>query len=728
MGWFKNQIEERQEADQQLLEDAYKEVIAAILGGEKAEILQDKRQVIKANINEIMRFYHLKPIDASKIIDDYNSEFDYMLKTRGIMKRKIKLTEGWYKDAFGPMIAFTKEEDIPVVLIPGNIAYSFENPYTNKREWVNKSNSDLFDSEAYCLYRPLPNRKLNVIDLLVFMKQSLFFSDLAWIVGCSLLATNISMFLPKFAKILSGPILELQDMSYIVSLVICMICVTLSYKMFDGIRILLRSRIDTKISVNVEAAMMMRIMSLPSWFFRKYSPGELCNRSMAVNQLCSTLVELIMDTSLSALVSLLYIVQIFGFAKSLTVPAVLVVVITISFSVITSLIQMKVDRELLNKEAKTEGLSYQFISGVKKLKLSGSEKRAYSKWLQEYAKKAKYQYNPPLFLKVNSVFLTGIKLFSTIVIYYIAVKNSLNQSDYYAFIASYGMLMGAFNSLASLTDSFAQIKPVLEMAMPFLDTVPETQEQKQVVDDISGRIKIENLSFKYSSDSPYIFKNLSLNINPGDYIAIVGKTGCGKSTLLRLLLGLERPERGAIYYDNQNLDSMDLSSLRRKIGTVMQDSALFQGDIYSNIAITNLNLSEADTWQAAEIAGIAEDIRKMPMKMKTMITEGQGGISGGQRQRIMIARAIAAKPKILFLDEATSALDNQTQKQVSEALDKVGCTRIVIAHRLSTIKNCNKIIVINNGEIVETGTYEELIEKKQFFAELVKRQQLNIAQ
>ena len=167
---------------------------------------------------------------------------------------------------------------------------------------------------------------------------------------------------------------------------------------------------------------------------------------------------------------------------------------------------------------------------------------------------------------------------------------------------------------------------------------------------------------------------------------------------------------------------LDLPSLRQKIGTVMQDAGLFQGDIYSNIVISAPQLTVDDAWNAAEKAGIADDIRAMPMGMNTMISEGQGGISGGQRQRLMIARAIAPKPKLLIFDEATSALDNKTQKQVSEALDAMGCTRIVIAHRLSTIKHCDRILVLEGGKITEEGTYDELIEKDGFFAELVKRQ------
>ncbi len=289
------------------------------------------------------------------------------------------------------------------------------------------------------------------------------------------------------------------------------------------------------------------------------------------------------------------------------------------------------------------------------------------------------------------------------------------------------MLMGAFTAISGIALSAAEIQPILEMAEPFLKTEPETTQGKEIVTSLSGGFELNHVSFRYSENSPYILDDLSLKIRRGEYVAVVGKTGCGKSTLVRLLLGFEKPEKGAIYYDNKDMNSLDLPSLRRKIGTVMQDAGLFQGDIYSNIVITAPQLTLDDAWEAAEKAGIADDIRAMPMGMNTLISEGQGGISGGQRQRIMIARAIAPKPNLLIFDEATSALDNKTQKQVSEALDSMGCTRLVIAHRLSTIRHCDRILVLDGGRIIEDGSYDELIEKGGFFAELVERQRLDTA-
>ena len=296
-------------------------------------------------------------------------------------------------------------------------------------------------------------------------------------------------------------------------------------------------------------------------------------------------------------------------------------------------------------------------------------------------------------------------------------------SHFHMYYAAYALASGAFAQLSSVALSVAEIKPVLDMARPILEAEPEVSEEKQVVERLSGSIELNNVTFRYREDMPAVLDNLSLKIRSGQYVAIVGKSGCGKSTLMRILLGFETPQKGAVYYDGKDLTRLDLKSLRRKIGTVMQNGKLFSGDIYSNIVISAPWLTLDQAWEAAETAGIADDIREMPMGMFTLVSDG--GISGGQRQRILIARAIAPKPKILMMDEATSALDNLTQKKVSDSLGKYKSTRIVIAHRLSTIKQCDRIIVLDQGRIVEDGSYEKLMKQNGFFAELVSRQQLD---
>jgi ABC-type bacteriocin/lantibiotic exporter with double-glycine peptidase domain len=271
-------------------------------------------------------------------------------------------------------------------------------------------------------------------------------------------------------------------------------------------------------------------------------------------------------------------------------------------------------------------------------------------------------------------------------------------------------------------DPLVNLRPVLEQLKPFLETAPETSGDKHIPQRLSGNIELNHVSFRYNENTPMIVDNLSLNIKKGQYVAIVGKTGCGKSTLLRLLLGFEKPLLGSIYYDSKDLEKLDMKSLRKLIGTVMQNGKLLQGSIYENIVVSAPHLTMADAWAAAELAGLADDIKAMPMGMFTVVSEGGGGFSGGQKQRLMIARAVAAKPRLLFLDEATSALDNITQRHVAEALEKLNCTRLVIAHRLSTIRHCDRILVLEQGRIVEDGAYDELIDMGGVFAELVTRQ------
>ena len=728
MGWFKGQIEERRNADREILEDSFAKIAGVVMGQRMAQQMGDESIITRNAIGEILKYYHCKTPDVPDEITDRMGQIEYILRAHGFMCREIELSEGWYKDAYGPILVFTKEGSEPVAMIPGKVrGYTFTSPETGKTEKLNSQNEELFSKDALCFYKPLPQKKLGIPDLLVFMKQCISMSDIVMITAATLAFTLVGMVMPRVTKALTGPVNSSGRTDALIAIAICIICVTMSAQLLDSVKLLASNRLGIKTSLAVQSAMMMRLLSLPAGFFRQYGPGELNNRSRAVNNLCSMLMDLVMTTGLTSLASLLYITQIFRFAPALVVPSVIIVLITVAFSTISTLVQIRVSRRLMDKSAKEAGISYSLITGVQKIKLAGAEKRLFAKWLNSYAEVAELQYDPPAFIKISTVISTGITLFSNIVLYYVSAKSGLDQSSYFAFMSAYNMLMGAFMAVSDIALSAAQIQPTLEMAEPFLTAEPETTEGKEIVTRISGGIEMDHVSFRYDEETPYVLDDLSLKIRPGEYVAVVGKTGCGKSTLMRLLLGFEKPEKGAIYFDGKDIESLDKGSLRKKIGTVMQDAGLFQGDIYSNIVITAPELTLKEAWEAAETAGIADDIRDMPMGMHTVIAEGAGGISGGQRQRIMIARAVAPKPKLLLFDEATSALDNKTQKQVSEALDGMGCTRLVIAHRLSTIQHCDRILVLKDGKIVEDGTYEELIEKKGFFAELVERQRLDSA-
>ncbi len=727
MGWFEKQIQQKKEFDQQRFEDSFFHVAGVILGKRTAIQFSDERIITKQAIDEILKYYHFKSAEIPKSLKEHEEQLDYCLRPHGVMKRQILLEDNWFQDAYGPVLAYLKENGEPTAILPDKLTgYYFRDKSTGQKVKLSAETAGLFEREAYCFYKPLPQRKIGIPDLLLYMKDCMTLSDSILIVLSILAVTGIGMLMPRITRALTGPVVSNGSMEMLVGIAICLVCTAISTQLLTSVQGLLNSRIQMKTSVGIQSAMMMRIMALPASFFRKYSAGELTSRSLSVNQLCELMLGMVVGTGLSSLASLLYITQIFSFAPVLVVPSLVIILTTVIFSTVSSVVQIQISKKQMEQSAKESGMTYATISGIQKIKLAGAEKRFFARWLDLYAEGAELIYAPPTFIKINSVITTAIGLISNIVLYFLAVQSHIDQSNYYAFTAAYGSVMGAFSSLAGTALSVGRIKPILEMAKPFLETEPEVADNKEIVTKISGSIELNNIYFRYNENSPYIVNNMSLKIKSGEYIAIVGKTGCGKSTLMRLLLGFEKPERGAIYYDGKDLNKLDLSSLRKKIGTVMQSGGLFQGDIYSNIVISAPHLTLDDAWEAAEKAGIADDIRSMPMGMHTLISEGQGGISGGQKQRIMIARAIAPKPKILMFDEATSALDNKTQRQVSEALDAMGCTRIVIAHRLSTIRHCDRILVLDKGKIIEDGSYEELIAKDGFFAELVERQRVDV--
>ena len=726
MGWFDEQIRLRKKNDEAVFEEAFVGMADAVLGSKMSSAFTSDEAKAQGAIEEILKFYKVKQREVPDSVKGLNDRLEYLLRPHGIMRRNINLEKGWYKDSIGAVLGTRKDDGSIVAFIPKGLSgYVYFDAPTGKWVKLSKKTEALFEDEGICFYKPFPLTKLTVRTLMRYILNTLSTADFVLVILATLAVSLIGLLSPKLNNLLMGTIVESESMRLLFGITIFMVCVTISSLLIRAVKTLIMTRINTKMDLSVQAATMMRVLSLPADFFKQYSAGELSSRAQYIQSLCSMLISTVLNTGLTSIFSLIYVSQIFEYAPALVVPSLLIIFTTILFSLITTFYQMKYSKKQMEIAAEESGMSYALITGVQKIKLSGAEKRAYARWSKLYAKQVELTYNPPMFLRANGAFSSIISLTGALVMYFMSVQSGVSVADYYAFNTAYGMVSGAFMSLAGIATTIAQFKPILEMAKPIMDAVPEVSEGKLVIDRLSGGIELNNVSFRYNENMPLVVDNLSLKIRPGQYVAIVGATGCGKSTLMRIMLGFEKPGKGAVYYDGKDLSGIDLKSLRRKIGVVMQNGKLFQGDIFSNITISAPQLSMDEAWEAAEMAGIAEDIRRMPMGMHTIISEGSGGVSGGQRQRLMIARAIAPKPKILMFDEATSALDNLTQKIVSDSLDKLKCTRIVIAHRLSTIRQCDRIIYLEKGQIVEDGTYDELIAKNGKFAELVERQRLD---
>ena len=403
-------------------------------------------------------------------------------------------------------------------------------------------------------------------------------------------------------------------------------------------------------------------------------------------------------------------------------------------------------RKIIDAGNRSAGTVQQIFAGLPKFRVQGAEEQAYSLWTKTFGEhwnwtlKLRWQNNYTSIISSIQPFVL------TLILYYIAVygmnevspdgkavKTGIGYAQFIAFNAAYSSFNGVMGGVIGLVSQYFAIQPQLENLRPILEAVPENTDDRQEAGPLSGAIEVSHLSFAYTHVTPDgkggvlevegtdVLKDVNFSIAAGENVAIVGKSGSGKSTLVRLLLGFETPKRGSITFDGQDLSELALPSVRSQMGVVLQNGQLMTGDIYTNIVGTRM-LTQDDAWEAAEAAGIAEDIADMPMGMQTVISEGSSNISGGQRQRLLIARALVGKPAILIFDEATSALDNRSQAIVTRSLDKLKATRIVVAHRLSTIRRCDRIIVMDDGAIAEMGSFDELVAKGGLFADLVKRQ------
>lgn len=719
---FDEQLAKRKEGDRAAMDRAFINLQSILVPSQHRT--QDGEPDDMDAVREIL--HHLGAIapDVPEEITDENARLTYILRPSGIMRRRVELTGAWWKNATGPFLARMKYGGMVALLPRFPSGYRFYDARLSR--WVKldgKSAKDI-EPDAFCFYRAMPAKPLSLPDVLKFLFLSVSGADIALVFGASLLVTLMGLVTPFINKQIFDSVIPGGISADVYPVAGLLLGAAVGSSMFGLVRSLVLTKLRDKISLSVQSAAMARMLSLPAAFFKQDSAGELSSRVFSISQLSVMLSDTALSTGLSALFSFVFIFQMANYAPTLTLPGVLAILAMLTLTIATSFLQQALSKRQVALSAKLTGLVFGLMNGIQKIKLAGAEKRAFAKWAEHYREVGKMQYAPPLFLQLNSAISAAVSFGGTLLLYHFAGQSRVSQSDYIAFSSAYGAVSGAILSLAGVAMTMARIKPVWGMAKPIFDATPEIDENKRIVTSLSGGIELSGVTFRYEKEGDAILDNLSLNIRPGEYVAIVGKSGCGKSTLMRLLLGLEKPEAGGVYYDGHDLHALDVRSVRQLIGTVLQDGKLFAGDIFSNIIVSAPFATQEDAWRAARLAGIAEDIKAMPMGMQTTISEGNGGISGGQKQRLLIARALVSNPTVLLFDEATSALDNITQKKVADALRDLGCTRVVIAHRVSTVMDCDRIVVMENGVIVEEGAYAELMDKKGSFYEFARRQTL----
>ena len=635
------------------------------------------------------------------------SSLDKLFIRQGVFFRQITLTGEWWKHTTGRLLAFTIEDDIPIVLMPGFSSYTFINPNTGRREQVNPK---IFKPEAFCLTQPLPTGKLELSDLGRFAWQSLGKADLWAIFIACVSVVLLTMFTPYVTKIVFSEVVPSGSSSQLLPVAVLLFSAAFGLAMLHITRSLVVFRVKDKVEYTLQTALMTRLLHLPATVFRDWQAADLSSRVLSLSRFSGMLTENILTTVLSTIFSAILFFQFFIYGGPLLFIGIGVLAVVLFFNLLNYYYTRIVQERVNPNRSKMYGLLYEMLGGMQKIRVNGAEERSFQQWAEHFADSEVNSASQPMMYFYSSGMSYASRLLPMIVTMWAAWKYELGLSDYIAYCAVLVIALSTINQLSVIMKQIGRVMPEVRMCRPILEASMEDAHEQHVLTQVEGAIEVSGLRFRYSENTSWIFNGLNLRIHQGEYVAIVGPSGCGKSTLLRLLLGFEKPEEGSIFYDHYNLREINMSSLRRNcVGVVMQDGRLIEGTLIDNILFTAPAATEEDAWEAARLVDLVEDIHRMPNGMNTYITEDGRGISGGQRQRILLARALVQCPDIMLLDEATSALDNVTQQRVADYLASMKCTRITIAHRLETIRQCDRIIVLGNGRVTKEGTFDELM-------------------
>ena len=651
-------------------------------------------------------------------------ELELLLEKYNVFFRTITLSDGWWTRCTGYMLGFMADDNSHVVLVPGFTDYTFTHPKTGESMKASKHHN-LLKQEALIACFPFPEENLTVRSIMRYAVSCLCIYDLLFCLIACLGVTLLTMFTPYVCKLIFSEVIPSGDASQIVPIATLLLSAAAGLTMVEIARNLVVVRIKDKVEYSLQTAIMSRLLLLPATFIKEFTPGDISNRLLSLSRVSSNLTANFLSTLLTFLFSAVMFIQFFIYGGPLLTTGIIVIMIQLFAIMIEYYYTEKVQLSVNASGSHLIGTLFALFSGIQKIKTSGAEFRAFHQWAKAYAPSEMYSSSQPL----ASFYITGVsyclKFLPMIVTMWAAWHYGLALSDYIAYCAVLSLVCKAVSQLQGITKMVSRLLPETRLCQPIMAATPEVKEGRRVVKRITGQIDIRGLKFRYADDMPLLFDGLNLTINSGDYVALVGASGCGKSTLMRLMLGLESPLAGSIFYDQYDLSDINLRSLRQYcLGICMQEGQLVEGTIRDNIIFNDPLLSDDDAWEAARLVALDKDIRQFPLGMDTPITVDGKGVSGGQRQRILIARALVRKPTVLFLDEATSALDNISQHIVAENLAKMKCTRITIAHRLSTIRECDRIIVLNNGHVAEDGSYDELMAKGGLLSEIIKRQKL----
>ncbi|HEX2095307.1 MAG TPA: NHLP bacteriocin export ABC transporter permease/ATPase subunit [Longimicrobiaceae bacterium] len=649
-----------------------------------------------------------------------------LARAHRVRVRRVMLRHGWWRSDAGPLLGSLEAGKHPVALLPAaGGGYEVHDPRTRERTRVDAEIAASLDPFAHALYRPFSPGSLRLGDVLRFGLQGSR-RDLWTVIAMTVGVALLGLATPLAIRSLYDSIIPGAERGQLLQLTLALLVTGIAGSVFHMVRGVSLLRIEARMGAALQAAVWDRLLALPLPFFRDYTAGNLAVRAMGVEEIRRVLSGTVVTTLLGGLFSVSNFGLLFLYDAALALVASLLIAAALAATLSVSYLQLRKQRAILQLRSRASGAVLQLLTGIAKLKMVGAEVQAFGVWARMFGEQREIQLRMRTLGNCLAVFRSVFPVVCSMLIFAVAAPrltgdNPIGTGEFLGFMAAFNLCLSATLSSSTALISVLSVIPLYEQVKPILQAEPEAHAGKSDPGELSGAIELQHVTFRYHADGPQVLRDVSLRIHPGEFVAFVGPSGSGKSTILRLLLGFEAPESGTVTYDEQDIAGLDIQAVRRQIGAVWQSGRLMAGTVLTNIVGSSLaTLDEA--WEAARIAGLDEDIRQMPMGMYTVVSEGGGTFSGGQRQRLMIARAVVNRPRILLFDEATSALDNRTQAVVSQSLDRLKATRIVVAHRLSTVMNADRIYVVQDGRIVESGTYGELLDREGVFHEMARRQ------
>ena len=635
--------------------------------------------------------------------------------------REVVLEQKWYRQECGVLLGTLDDALVALYRKKGKSYVLYDG---EKEVPITAEIAEKISPKAHSIGRALPRTRLTGKDLLRFCKKSIPKKSIVALALLGLAGTLIGILLPTLNQKIYDEYIALGDFGMVIQLCVLIGSFMLGNVFFSMVKKLTEYGVSCHVNYDLQNAVYWRIFQLPESFFRSYDSGDLAQRLGQAGSSAAQVVSQITGAGFGMVFSLFYLWRMIKYSGKLTVWALIMSLVFALLSYFLETRSLRYETLQADTSGKAVAKLYQYLGGVDKIRMAGAEERAILEYLIPFTQEQKYEIQEKRITAVSEVLSDVSTYLFSMILYFVIIKKNqdISVGNFMAFNSAFGTFSSALMQLISGCMTIFRLKPIYTRLKPIFDTQPEDDEQKQIVQSLSGSIELEHVSFGYSPEAGNVLNDISLQIHPGEYVAIVGPSGCGKSTLLKLLLGFETPTQGKIRYDGKSLSGLDAHSLRRNLGVVLQDGKLIAGSIYDNITITCPNPTMKAVNEVIEAVGLKADIDQMPMGVQTVLSESGNTISGGQQQRILIARAIMNKPQVLFFDEATSALDNLTQAKVCQSLDDMHVTRVVIAHRLSTIQNCDRILVFNNGQIQEEGNFESLMAQKGLFYNMAKRQ------